>query len=89
MGWFWQVFLDFSPRLALLYARSFWLESEDVDVLSVELELTEWTEGKDALGGWDLLLATPPTDAELLHSEHGTQVMEKQRYTQRPRPDLR
>lgn len=71
---FWQV-LAFSPRLGLLYAKSFWLESEDVDVLSVELELTEWTEGKEALGG--LVWAMPPTDAELLHSEHQTQVIEK------------
>lgn len=69
--------MDVSPRLDLLYAKSFWLESEDVDVLSVELELTEWTEGKEALGGSDLVLATPPTDAELLHSEHQTQVIEK------------
>lgn len=69
--------LDFSPRLGLLYARFFWLDSEDADVLSVELELTEWTEGKEALGGLDLLLAASPTDAELLHSEHQTQVIEK------------
>lgn len=69
--------LGFSPRLGLLYTKSFWLELEDVDVLSVELELTEWTEGKVALGGLDLVLATPLTDAELLHSEHQTQVTEK------------
>lgn len=46
-------------------------------MLSVELELTEWTEGKEALGGWDLILAPAPTDAELLHSERQTQVIEK------------
>lgn len=62
-----------------MYTKSFWLDSEDVDVLSVELELTEWTEGKEALGGRDLDLAPAPapTDAELLHSEHQTQVIEK------------
>lgn len=43
-------------------------------MLSVELELTEWTEGKEALGGLDLVWAMPPTDAELLHSEHQTQT---------------
>lgn len=52
-------------------------------MLSVELELTEWTEGKEALGGWDLVLAPAPTDAELLHSEHQTQVIEKHRFTHR------
>lgn len=56
--------------MGLLYATSFWVESEDVDVVSMELD---WTEGKEALGGLDLGLATPPTDAELLHSKHETQ----------------
>lgn len=37
-------------------------------MLSVELDLTEWTDGTDTLGGFDLGLATTPTDAELLHS---------------------
>lgn len=59
--------------MGLLYATSFWVELEDVDVVSVELE---WTEGKEALGGLDLGWAKPPTDAELLHSEHGTQQIE-------------
>ena len=47
---------------------SLWLESEEADVLSVELDLTEWTDGADTLV-FDLGLATTPTDAELLHSE--------------------
>lgn len=68
--------MDFSPRLGL-FNKSFWLDLEDVDVLSVELDLTEWTEGKEALGGAGLGLATALTDAELLHSEHQTQVIEK------------
>lgn len=62
--------------MGLLYATSFWVESEDVDVVSVELDWTEWTEGKEALGGLDLDLAKPPTDAELLHSKHETQQIE-------------
>lgn len=41
-----------------------------MDMVSVELD---WTEGKEALGGSDLGLANPPTDAELLHSEQETQ----------------
>lgn len=44
----------------------------DVDVLSVELDLTERTDGNEALGGLDLGLAGAPADAELLHSEHQT-----------------
>lgn len=56
-------------------------------MLSVELELTEWTEGKEALGGWDLVLAPAPvpapTDAELLHSERQTQVSKKHRFAHR------
>lgn len=43
-----------------------------MDVLSVELDLTEWTDGNEALGGLGLGLAGAPTDAELLHSEHQT-----------------
>lgn len=62
--------------MGLLYAMSFWVESEDVDVVSVELDWTEWTEGKETLGGLDLGLAKPPTDAELLHSKHETQQIE-------------
>lgn len=62
-----------SPSLDLLQG-----ESQEADVLSVELDLTEWTDGTDALGGFDLTLAMPPTDAELLHSgrQHQTQVTE-------------
>lgn len=57
-----------SPRFGLLQDESLWLESEEADVLSVELDLTEWTDGTDALGGFDLSLAMAPIDAELLHS---------------------
>lgn len=57
-----------SPRLGLLQDESLWLESEEADVLSVELDFTEWTDGTDALRGFDLGLAMTPTDAELLHS---------------------
>lgn len=46
-------------------------------MLSVELEWTEWTEGKEALGGLHVVLAMTRTDAELLHSENQTQVIEK------------
>lgn len=63
----WKYFVS-SPRFGLLHDESLWLESEEADVLSVELDLTEWTDGTDALGGFDLGLATTPTDAELLHS---------------------
>lgn len=56
------------PRPGLLQDESLWLESEDADVLSVELDLTERTEGTNALGGLGLGLATTPTDAELLAS---------------------
>lgn len=45
-------------------------------MLSVELDLTEWTDGSEARGGLDLVLVTPPTDAELLHSAGQTQVIE-------------
>ncbi len=37
-------------------------------MLSVELDLTEWTDGPDASGRLDLGLATTPTDPELLQS---------------------
>lgn len=57
-----------SPRFGLLQDESLWLESEETDVLFVELDLTEWTDGTDGLGGFDLGLAMTPTDAELLHS---------------------
>lgn len=57
-----------SPRFGLLEDESLWLESEEADVLFVELDFTEWTDGTDVLGGLDLGLATPHTDAELLHS---------------------
>lgn len=66
----------FLPRFGLLLDESLWLDSEDADVLSVELDLTESTNGTEALGGLDLGLATAPTDAELLHSgrQHQTRV---------------
>lgn len=38
-------FCGSSPRLGLLQDASFWLEA---DVLSVELEWTEWTDGTDS-----------------------------------------
>lgn len=57
-----------SPRLGLLHDESLWLESEEADVLSVELDLTEWTDGNDARGGFNLGLAAAPAEAELLHS---------------------
>lgn len=60
---FWNNCCVSSPSFGLLQD-----ESEEADVLSVELDLTEWTDGTDALGGFDLSLAMPPTDAELLHS---------------------
>lgn len=41
-------------------------------MLSVELDLTEWTNSPEALGGLDLVLLAPPTDAELLHSARQT-----------------
>lgn len=65
-----------SPRFGLLQVESLWLESEDADVLSVELDLTEWTDGTDARGGVGLGLAMTPTDAELLPSgwQQHTQV---------------
>ena len=65
-----------SPRFGLLQDESLWLESEDADVLSVELDLTERTDGTDALGGFGLGLAMTPTDAELLPSgwQQHTQV---------------
>lgn len=62
--------------MGLLYVTSFWVESENVDVVSVELDWTEWTEGKEAQEGLGLGLAKPPTDAELLHSKHETQQIE-------------
>lgn len=45
-----------------------WLELEEADVLSVKLDLLERTDGKDALGGFDLGLSTTAPEAELLHS---------------------
>lgn len=60
------------PRFGLLQVESLWLESEDADVLSVELDLTEWTDGTDARGGVGLGLAMTPTDAELLPSEYSS-----------------
>lgn len=57
-----------SPSFGLLQG-----ESQEADVLSVELDLTEWTDGIGTM-----TLAMPPTDAELLHSgrQHQTQVIE-------------
>lgn len=60
-----------SPRFGLLQDESLWLESEEAEVLSVELDLTDRTEGTDAAdarGGCDLGFGTTPTEAELLHS---------------------
>lgn len=56
------------PRSGLLQDEFLWLESEEAEVLAVELDLTEHTEGTSALGGFDLGLTVNPTDAELLHS---------------------
>lgn len=64
----------FSPRFGLLQDESLWIESEEADVLSVELDSTERTDGTDGPGGFVLGLARAPTDAELLHS--GRQVIE-------------
>lgn len=58
-----------SPRSGLLQDESLWLESEEAEVLSVELDLTDRTDGIDALGGFSLSFGSTPTDAELLHSE--------------------
>lgn len=58
-----------SPRFGLLQDESLWLEAEEAEVLSVELDLTERTDGTDVLGGLVWGFVTTPTDAELLHSE--------------------
>lgn len=50
-----------SPRLGLLPDASLWLE---VDVLSVELEWTEWTDGADGRCGLNPSLTTPPPEAD-------------------------
>lgn len=67
-----------SPRFGLLQDDSLWLESEEAEVLSVELDLTDRTDGTDTSGGSDLGLATTPTEAELLHSvwQYHTQVIQ-------------
>ncbi|MED6245604.1 hypothetical protein ATANTOWER_005460, partial [Ataeniobius toweri] len=58
----------FSPRFGLLQDESLWLESEEAEVLSVELDLTERTDGIAVLKKCSLGFARTPTDAELLHS---------------------
>lgn len=73
----------FLPRFGLLLDESLWLDSEDADVLSVELDLTEWTDGTDLLGGLDLSLAAAPTDAELLHSGRQRQTRVRRNEAQR------
>lgn len=57
-----------SPKFGLLQDEVLWLESEEADVLSVELDLTEQTDGTNALGGFDLGLVITPIEAEWLHS---------------------
>ena len=71
-----RLFSVASPRFGLMQDESLWVESEEADVLSVELDLTESTDGTDSLGGCNLGLATTPAEAELLHSgrQHQTRV---------------
>lgn len=54
-----------------------WLESEDADVLSVELDFTEWTDGSDFPGGFNLGFAAAPAEAELLHSAGRQQIINR------------
>lgn len=59
-----------SPRFGLLQDESLWLESEEAEVLFVELDLTERTDGIAALKNFSLGFASTRTDAELLHSKN-------------------
>lgn len=60
--------MSFSPRCGLLQDESLWLESEEADVLSVELDFTDWKDCDAALARFSRGSALTPTDAELLHS---------------------
>lgn len=54
-----------TPRLGLLQDASLWLEA---DVLSVELDWTEWTDSADSRCELNSGLATPPAEADSLRS---------------------
>lgn len=46
-------------------------------MLSVELDFTEWTDGSDFPGGFNLGLAAAPAEAELLHSAGRQQIINR------------
>lgn len=57
-----------SPRFGLLQDESLLLKSEEAEVLSVELDLMDRTEGTESLRGSGLCFGMTPTEAELLQS---------------------